>query len=111
MRILTLTPLALLLTGCLAPGQPDPTRYPWDPRNKVAGSVPRPPLVARGAIPRLAMPQRTFVPPEGSFCVMAIEPQAASGIVIGGKAPGIMACSMPANPAPAQPKPRATNPA
>jgi hypothetical protein len=37
---------------------------------------------------------------------MAIEPQAASGIVIGGKAPGIMACSMPANPAPAKPKPR-----
>ena len=81
------------MSGCLAPGERDPTRYPWDPRN-----VRHPPVVARGAIPPLAAPRQQFVPPPGTYCVMAIEPRAASGIVVGGKAPGIMACSTPAAP-------------
>jgi len=90
MRLLALLPLALLTTGCLAPGERDPTRYPWDqPARAVA---------ARGAIPPLAVPPAKFVPPQGTYCVMAIEPSSRTGIVVGGKAPGIMACSTPIAP-------------
>lgn len=80
MRLIAIIPLALLTSGCLAPGERDPTRYPWDqPRH--------PPVAARSAIPPLAVPPTRFVPPEGSYCVVAIEPSNRTGIVIGGKAP------------------------
>ena len=95
MRLLALLPLALLTTGCLAPGERDPTRYPWDPRYAAR----HPPLVARGAIPPLAVPPQQFVPPSGTYCVIALEPQNKSGINVTGKAPGIMACSTPIAPA------------
>ena len=97
MRVLALLPLALLMSGCLAPGTRDPTRYPWDqPRT----------IEAAGAIPPLAVPRQKFVPPPGTYCVVAIEPQPKSGIVIGGKAPGIMACSTPIVPPSAWKQPR-----
>ena len=102
MRLLALLPFALLTTGCLAPGERDPTRYPWDPRN----SARHPPLVARGAIPPLAVPPQQFAPPPGTYCVVALEPPSSTGIVIGGKAPGIMACSTPIAPASTWKKPR-----
>ena len=95
MRLLALLPFALLTTGCLAPGERDPTRYPWDLRNAAR----HPPLVARGAIPPLAVPPQQFVPPSGTYCVIALEPQNKSGINVTGKAPGIMACSTPIAPA------------
>jgi hypothetical protein len=104
MRAPTIIPLATLLAGCLAPGERDPTRYPWDPRNKVAMvPAPHPPLTARGAIPPLADPRQQFVPPRGTYCVVAIEPQGTTGITVGGKAPGIMTCSPLPNPAPGSP--------
>ena len=59
MRTLLLVPLALLASGCLGPGERDPTRYPWDPRN----TVPHPPIVAGGAIAPLANPQPKLAPP------------------------------------------------
>src|SRR4051812_26343246 len=93
MRNFTLLPFALLVSGCLAPGQPDPTRYPWDPRNKVA--APHPALVARGAIAPVAAPQPKSAPPEGRFCVIALTPPNTTGITIGGKAPGIADCGIP----------------
>jgi hypothetical protein len=107
MRVTGLVPLIFLLTGCLAPGERDPTRYPWDPRNKPAlTAIPHPPIVARGAIapdpswqPQL-QPVPQPVPPGGSYCVIAIEPQPTTGITVGGKAPGIVACSAPASPRP-----------
>lgn len=98
MRFLAVLPLALLLTGCLAPGERDPTRYPWDPRNRPA-LTPQPPVVARGLVPPLANPIPPVTPPQGSYCVIALEPQPRNGIVVGGKAPGIIACSAPAGPA------------
>jgi len=94
MRALPLLALALLLSGCLAPGERDPTRYPWDPRN--AALSPHPPVVAEGAIPPLAPPPAQVAPPQGQFCVMALAPPNASGIIVGGKAPGIATCSTPA---------------
>lgn len=102
MRILTLLPFALLLGGCLAPGQRNPTRYPWDRRNLAA--LPHPPLVARGGLPPVAAPRQKFVPPEGSYCVIALEPRAQglNGVIVGGKAPGILSCSVP--PVPPAPK-------
>jgi hypothetical protein len=103
MRAIALLPAALALTACLASGERDPTRYSWDPRNKPALTLaPHPPLVARGAIaPDPSwQPQPQPVPPQGSYCVVAIEQQSKSGITVGGRAPGIMACSAPANPAP-----------
>ena len=102
MRLLSFLTLALLTTGCLAPGERDPTRYPRDPRNAAR----HPPLVARGAIPPLAVPPQQFAPPSGTYCVVALEPPSSSGIVIGGKAPGIMACSTPIAPASAWKKQR-----
>jgi hypothetical protein len=94
MRIFALLPLAFLLAGCLAPGQRDPTRYPWDSRN--APSALHPPVVARGAIPPLVIPQPQPRPPNGIFCVIALIPPNTSGITVGAKAPGIAACSTPA---------------
>jgi len=102
MRLLALLPLALLTAGCLAPGERDPTRYPWDLRNAAR----HPPLVARGAIPPLAVPPQQFAPPSGTYCVIALEPQNKSGINVTGKAPGIMACSTPIAPASTWKKPR-----
>jgi hypothetical protein len=102
MRLLAFLPLALLTTGCLAPGERDPARYPWDPRNAAR----HPPLVARGAIPPLAVPPQRFAPPPGTYCVVVLEPPSSSGIVSGGKAPGIMACSTPIAPASAWKKQR-----
>jgi hypothetical protein len=104
MRILALLPLPLLTSGCLAPGQRDPTRYPWDqPQSALA---PHQPIVAHGALPRLATPLPRFVPPPGTYCVVAIEPQARSGITVGGKAPGILNCGVLPSPPPAPKRPR-----
>ena len=98
-RTPALLPFALLLSGCLAPGERDPTRYPWDPRN--AALAPHAPVVAHGAIPPLAAPQQKFVPPQGSYCIVALQAPSNSGIVVGGKAPGILTCTAPATaPAP-----------
>jgi hypothetical protein len=101
MRTLALVPLLLLTGGCLASGERDPTRYPWDRRNLAAAR--HPPLVARGAIAPLAPAPHPFVPPQGSHCVLAIEQPGSSGIVVGGNAPVMMACSAPARPAPSLP--------
>jgi hypothetical protein len=99
MRRMILLSLALLSSGCLAPGERNPTRYPWgQPRHA--------PVVARGAIPPLAVPPTRFVPPQGTFCVVALEPQSKSGINVTGKAPGIMACSTPIAPSSAWKQPR-----
>ena len=104
MRLFRLLPLALTLAGCLAPGTRDPTRYPWDqPRPALSA---QPPIVARGAIPRLATPLPRFVPPTGTSCVVAIEPQRTTGITVGGRAPGILNCGiLPTAPA-TPPRPR-----
>jgi hypothetical protein len=53
MRPLAVLPLALLAAGCLAPGERDPTRYPWDQ-------------------PR----------PKGSYCIISLEMPGTAGIVI-----------------------------
>ena len=98
MRTPVLMPILSLLGGCLAPGERDPTRYPWDPRNKVA-SAPHPRIVARGAIARDPNWQPQPVPPGSSYCIIAIEQESKTGIVVGGKA-SVMACSAPGNPAP-----------
>ena len=98
MRTLLLVPLALLASGCLAPGERDPTRYPWDPRN----AVPHPPIVARGAITPVANPQPSLAPPQGNYCVLAIAPQSSGGITTG-NAVARMACSAPVPPAPPSP--------
>jgi hypothetical protein len=91
MRLLALLPLALLTTGCLAPGERDPTRYPWD-------QPWHPPVATRGAIPPLAAPPAKLVPPQGTYCVVAIEPSSRTGINVTGNAPGIMTCSTPVEP-------------
>ena len=104
MRLLAILPLALFTAGCLAPGERDPTRYPWDPRNRVGlSAAPHPRIVARGAIAPDPgwQPQPQAVPPQESYCIMAIEQESRSGISIGGNV-GVMACSAPANP----PQPR-----
>jgi hypothetical protein len=97
MRTPALVPLLLLTAACLAPGERDPTRYPWDRRSLAL--APHPPVVARGAIPPLASPLPPSVPPKGTYCVIALEPQKTTGITVGGKA-GMMACSAPASAAP-----------
>ena len=105
MRITTLVPFTLMLTGCLAPGERDPTRYPWDLRNTAALSpAPHPRIVARGAIapdpdwqPQPG-PVPQSLPPGASFCIMAIEQERQSGINISANS-GVMACPAPANPA------------
>ena len=105
MRAFLLLPLAALVTGCLAPGDRDPTRYPWDPRNQAA-AAPHPRIVARGAIapdPNW-QPQPQPVLPQASYCIMAIEHESASGISVGGQA-SVMACSAPPNPPPPGPQP------
>lgn len=94
MRVLTLLPCVLLLSGCLAPGERDPTRYPWDSRN--APLARHPPLVAQGAIPPLASPPAPAQPGQGQYCVIALAPPNPSGITVGGKAPGIVTCASPA---------------
>ena len=104
MRAWSLIPLAALLAGCLAPGERDPTRYPWDPRNTVAlAPAPHPRIEARGAIAPDPSWQPQAVPPGASSCIMAIEQESKTGIVLGGNA-GVMACTAPANPAPAPPE-------
>jgi hypothetical protein len=90
MRALLLVPLVLFMGGCLAPGERDPTRYPWDRRN--VALAPHPPVVARGAIPPVPEPLRPTVAPQGNYCVLQIETRSSTGIVVGGKAPGL-ACS------------------
>ena len=70
MRALALLPIASLLAGCWTPGpgQLDPTRYPWDQR----------PLSSKFAA--------------GTYCVVALQPVAASGIVLSGNAPTTPGC-------------------
>ena len=104
MRALTIFPLALLLGACWtpSPGQVDPTRYPWDPRN--AAPPPHERIEARGKIAPSsswqAEPQPS--PAEGSYCVMAIEQESQTGITVSANSV-MMACTAPANPAPRKP--------
>jgi hypothetical protein len=93
MRTLALVPLVLLAAGCLAPGERDPTRYPWDRRNLAA--APHPPLAAHGAIAPLAPLPSPAAQLHGDYCVVALDQSGSSGIVVGGKAPAMMACSAP----------------
>ena len=64
MRNVVAIPLAFILTGCWPPGlgQLDPTRYPWDQRNR---------QVAR--------------PPDGNYCIVTLEAGSATGIMVGGQ--------------------------
>jgi hypothetical protein len=95
MRTRLILVLSLLTSGCLAPGERDPTRYPWD--------QPHPLLQARGALEPWPQPLLPPPPPQGlpsgTYCVIALEPAPKSGITVGGKAPGL-ACSVAV---PAQP--------
>jgi hypothetical protein len=113
MRAVALVPIAVLLAGCWSPGpgQRDPARYPWDPKGAPAKPAPPPapaPMIeAHGAIPRSTGPagleaeqpqvqpapgiessQPAQRPPDGTYCVVALEP-ATTGIVISGN-PGAM---------------------
>jgi hypothetical protein len=105
MRALLLLPLFALLAGCLAPGERDPTRYPWD--QPAPTPAPHPRIEARGMISPNPdwQPQPQPVRPQGSYCIMAIERESRSGIKVGGQAPGVMACSAPANSGPTNPAP------
>ena len=114
MRTLPIVLLAALLTGCLAPGTRDPTRYPWDPRNKAALSpVPHPRIDARGLVPRIDarglvpridyQPQPQPQPPGASFCIMAIEQERQTGITVSANS-GVMTCAAPPNSAPQPPR-------
>lgn len=93
-RALALLPLALLLAGCWTPGpgQVDPTRYPWDQPGHAHA-----PIVARGGIspvqpkPAEATPRPT--PPQGTYCVVALEPSTQTGITFSGNAPTTPACA------------------
>ena len=103
MRILTLLPLVLLTGACWTPGpgQVDPTRYPWDPRNRAALVTPpaHPRIVARGAITpstewqTAPQPQPT---PDGSYCIMAIEQESQTGISLSANS-NVLACTAPSN--------------
>ncbi|WP_156029986.1 hypothetical protein [Sphingomonas sp. URHD0057] len=66
MRTFAVFGIALLTSGCLAPGQRNPTRYPWDQP-----------------------------PPKTTFCVVALEPPGTSGITIGRHRPELLGCSTP----------------
>jgi hypothetical protein len=66
MRTFAVLAIAVLTSGCLAPGQPDPTRYPWDQP-----------------------------PPTATFCVVALEPASTSGITVGRDRPALLGCSAP----------------
>ena len=66
MRTPAVIALALLTSGCLAPGERDPTRYPWDQP-----------------------------PPKATFCVIALEPAGTSGITIGRQRPALLGCPDP----------------
>ena len=108
MRILALIPLALLTTACWTPGpgQVDPTRYPWDPRNvaALAPPAPQPRIEARGKIAPSPEWQPTQQQPhtsESSYCVMAIEQERQTGITLSANV-GVMACSVAPNAAPAK---------
>ena len=106
-RALILIPLAAMLAGCLAPGERDPTRYPWDARNRPAlSAVPHPPVAAGRAISPIANPQPPVVPPPGTYCVVALAPRGTTGITFTGNAAAMSACSAPADPAPNPATPR-----
>lgn len=101
MRARILLPLALLTTGCWTPGpgQRDPTRYPWDPGNRVTvTAVPNSRVVAKGQI----VPDPSWHPAaplmtrESSYCVMGIEDESKSGSIANGNG-GTMTCSAPLN--------------
>jgi hypothetical protein len=102
--------LALPLAGCWhpGPGEVDPTRYPWDQRwLKHPPIPPHPPLRAVGAIAPsptpLAAPPAIDGQAPGTYCVVALEPGANSGITINGGAM-MSACSAPANLPPPKPE-------
>jgi hypothetical protein len=121
MRRLILPALALLTSGCWtpAPGQVDPTRYPWDRRNLPAPLPPPPPPYGRIEARGLSSPSPSWTTPAphpvpnppatGEYCVIALEAPASSGInKTGGQAMGV-ACSSPdplSNPRPAAPQER-----
>lgn len=58
--------LPLLLAACLAPGERDPTRYPWE-RPK----------------------------PEAQYCIVSLELPGSTGITVGGRSVMHMACNPP----------------
>lgn len=113
MRTVSILPLTLLTAGCWtpAPGQSDPTRYPWNPRNRVAVApapvpAPHPRVDARGIAKVALDPSWGALPPQGpvdtSYCVMEIERESTSGITTGANA-GVVACSVKPNAAPGTP--------
>jgi hypothetical protein len=104
MRLVAIVPVICLLAGCLAPGERDPTRYPWDPRNRVAPApVAHPPIIARGLIPPIEQsPHPQPLRPEDSYCVMAIEHESRTGSTRGADA-GVLACNAQPNAAPSSP--------
>ena len=113
MRLPALIPLALLLSACWTPGpgQVDPTRYPWDPRNQPAlapAPPPHPRVDARGLINPVPdwrkgpPPAPQPSPAEGSYCVMQIEQERQTGITISANS-GVMACTAQPNAAPSKP--------
>ena len=107
MRSIAIIPLLCLLTACLAPGERDPTRYPWDPRNRVAPApAPHPPVVARGLVPRIGdTPHRQPVRPQDSYCILEIEQESTSGIAVSADT-GVMACGVQPNSPPKGRPPR-----
>ena len=99
MRGFALIPLALLVTACWSPGpgEMDPTRYPWDQPDRFAAPAPAP---RPAPPPAPAAQQAVAVAPgeeEATYCVVALEPTAKSGIIIGGGAPVEMGCGISPN--------------
>ena len=70
MRRLALILLTLLTAACLAPGERDPTRYPWD------------------------QPQRRATS-KSDYCIMSLELGGASGITAHGATRVNLACKPP----------------
>lgn len=93
MRALLVLALAAGTAGYLAPGERDPTVYPWN-------RAPHAPVGAHGAVPPVApwplpAPQGRWDSAPGTYCVVALEPAGGNGIAAGGK-PRIMGCEAPA---------------
>ena len=98
--------LMMLTSGCWTPGpgQLDPTRYPWDQKQRLA----HPPIAARGAIEPRTQALGAPPPATGTYCIVALGP-ATNGIVLSGNAPSTPGCPplVSPTPAPAQEPPAA----
>lgn len=68
MRRIGIIALAFACASCLAPGERDPTRYPWDVRAQ----------------------------PRATYCIVALEQPASSGITVGGGNTVDLGCTPPA---------------